>query len=137
MIEEIINIKSDKSDLRKFGITVGMVFLIIAGFFFLKEKQSFQLLLTIGIILFVTGIIIPVFLKPVYWTWMVFSTLLGWVMTRVILTLLFYVILVPTGLIARLFRTQFLDLNQNYSQTSYWNKKTVESNNIINCEKQF
>ena len=127
MIEEIKNIKSEKSDLRKFGIIVGIVLLIIAGFFFLKEKESFQLFLTIGIILFVTGIVIPFTLKPIYWVWMVFSTILGWFMTRVILSLLFYVVFTPIGLIARLFGKQFLDLKQNHSQQSYWNMRKVEA----------
>jgi hypothetical protein len=137
MIEEIKNIKSEKSDLRKFGIIVGIVLLIIAGFFFLKEKESFQLFLTIGIILFVTGIVIPFTLKPIYWVWMVFSTILGWFMTRVILSLLFYVVFTPIGLIARLFGKQFLDLKQNHSQQSYWNMRIVETFDTQNYEKQF
>ena len=137
MIEEIKNIKSEKSDLRKFGIIVGIVLLIIAGFFFLKEKESFQLFLTIGTVLFVTGIVIPFTLKPIYWVWMVFSTILGWFMTRVILSLLFYVILTPIGLIARLFGKQFLGFKMDRSKQSYWNMKTVEASNTQNYEKQF
>jgi len=137
MIEEIKNIKSEKSDLRKFGIIVGIVLLIIAGFFFLKEKESFQLFLTIGTVLFVTGIVIPFTLKPIYWVWMVFSTILGWFMTRVILSLLFYVILTPIGLIARSFGKQFLNLKMDHSKQSYWNMKTVEASNTQNYEKQF
>ena len=135
MIEEIKNIKSKKSDLRKFGIIVGIVLLIIAGFFFLKEKESFQLFLTIGTVLFVTGIVIPFTLKPIYWVWMVFSTILGWFMTRVILSLLFYVVFTPIGLIARLFGKQFLGLKMDHSKQSYWNMKTVETSK--NYEKQF
>ena len=137
MIEEIKNIKSEKSDLRKFGIIVGIVLLIIAGFFFLKEKESFQLFLTIGTVLFVTGIVIPFTLKPIYWVWMVFSTILGWFMTRVILSLLFYVVFTPIGLIARLFGKQFLGLKMDHSKQSYWNMKTVEASNTQNYEKQF
>ena len=137
MIEEIKNIKSEKSDLRKFGIIVGIVLLIIAGFFFLKEKESFQLFFAIGIVLFVTGIVIPFTLKPIYWVWMTFATILGWFMTRVILSLLFYVILTPIGLIARSIGKQFLNLKMDHSKQSYWNMKTVEASNTQNYEKQF
>ena len=137
MIEEIKNIKSEKSDLRKFGIIVGIVLLIIAGFFFLKEKESFQLFLTIGTVLFVTGIVIPFTLKPIYWVWMVFSTILGWFMTRVILSLLFYVVFTPIGLIARLFGKQFLGLKMDRSKQSYWNVRKVEVFDTQNYEKQF
>ncbi len=127
MIEEIKNIKSEKNNLRKFGIIVGIVLLIIAGLFFLKEKESFQLFFAIGIVLFVTGIVIPFTLKPIYWVWMTFATILGWFMTRVILSLLFYVVFTPIGLIARLFGKQFLGLKMDRSKQSYWNMKTVEA----------
>lgn len=137
MIEEIKNLKSEKSDLRKFGITIGTVLFIIAGFFFWKEKESFQLFLTIGIILFVTGIAIPIILKPVYWAWMVFATTLGWFMTRVILSLLFYVIVTPIGLISRLFGKQFLELKWDKSQDSYWNYRESKELERSNYENQF
>ena len=94
MLEEIKNIKSEKSDLRKFGITIGVILLVIAGFLFWKEKESFQIFLAIGITLFITAITIPFILKPVYWIWMIFGIILGWFMTRVILSFLFYVYLV-------------------------------------------
>ena len=134
MIEEIRNIKSEKNDLLKFGIIVGIVLLIIAGLLLWKEKESFQLFLAIGIVLLVTGIFIPFTLKSVYWGWMVFSTILSWFMTRVILSLLFYVILSPIGLILRLFGKQFLDLKQNHSQQSYWNMRTADTFDTQNYE---
>ena len=135
MNEEIKNIKSEKSDLRKFGIIVGTVLLIIAGLLFWKEKESFQLFLAIGIVLFVAGIALPFILKPIYWVWMVFATILGWFMTRVILSLLFYAVLTPIGLIARLFGKQFLGLKMDGSKQSYWSMRKVETSK--NYEKQF
>ncbi len=137
MIEEIKNIKSEKSNLRKFSIIVGTVLLIIAGLFLWKEKESFQLFLAMAIVLLVTGIVIPALLKPVYWIWMVFSTILGWFMTRVILSLLFYVILTPIGLIARLMGKQFLDLKLDHSKQSCWNMRTIDTFDTQNYEKQF
>jgi hypothetical protein len=137
MIDEIKNIKSGKSDLRKFGIIVGTVLLIIAGLLFWKEKESFQLFLAIGTVLFVTGIAIPFTLKPFYWVWMVFSIILGWFMTRVILSLLFFVIITPIGLIARSFGKQFLDLKWNKTDNTYWNHHSDSIFEKENYEKQF
>ena len=115
MLKEINNIKSGKSELRKFGNTIGIILMIIAGILFWKEKESFQIFLTIGAVLCFSGLALPVFLKPLYWIWMIFATILGWIMTRVILSLLFYVIFTPIGLIPRIFGKQFLELK--------WNKK--------------
>ena len=126
MLEEIKNFKSEKSDLRNFGITVGIILLIISGFLFWKEKESFQIFLAIGITLFFTAIAIPFVLKPVYWIWMIFAIILGWFMTRLILSLLFYIILTPIGLTLRLFGKQFLELRWDKSKNSYWNCRTNE-----------
>ena len=137
MLEEIKNIKSEKSDLRKFGITIGVILLIIAGFLFWKEKESFQILLTFGVTLCILGIAIPFILKPIYWVWMIFATILGWIMTRVILSLLFYIIVTPIGLIPRFFGKQFLELRWDKSKESYWNFRTNEHLKKENYEKQF
>ena len=137
MLEEIKNIKSKKSDLRNFGITIGVILLIIAGFLFWKEKESSQILLTFGVTLCILGIVIPFILKPIYWVWMIFATILGWIMTRVILSLLFYTIFTPIGLILRFFRKQFLELRWDKSKESYWNFRTNEYLKKENYEKQF
>ena len=137
MFEEIKNIKSEKRDLRNFGITVGIILLIISGFLFWKEKESFQIFLAIGIILFLTAIALPSVLKPVYWIWMIFAIILGWFMTRVILSLLFYVVFTSIGLTLRFFGKQFLELRWDKSKESYWNFITNEHLENKNYEKQF
>ena len=124
MLEEIKNIKSKKSDLRNFGITVGIILLVISCFLFWKEKESFQIFLAIGIILCLTAIALPSVLKPVYWIWMIFAIILGWFMTRVILSLLFFLIFTSIGLTLRLFGKQFLELRWDKSKESYWNFRT-------------
>ena len=137
MFEEIKNIKSEKSDLRNFGIIVGIILLVISGFLFWKEKESFQIFLAIGITLFLIAIVIPSVFKPVYWIWLIFGIILGWFMTHVILSLLFYIIITPIGLTLRLFGKQFLELRWDKSKESYWNFRTNEHLKKENYEKQF
>ena len=137
MLEEIKNIKCEKSDLRKFGITVGIILLIISGFLFWKEKESFQIFLAIGIILFLTAIALPSVLKPVYWIWMIFAIILGWIMTLVILSSLFFLVFTPIGLTLRFFGKQFLELRWDKSKESYWNYRTNEHLKKATYENQF
>ena len=137
MIEEIKNIKSEKSDLRKFGITVGIILIIVGGFLYWKEKESFQILLTAGVVLLILGLTIPVILKPIYWVWMIFATIIGWFMTKLILSLLFYVILTPIGLIPRLIGKQFIGLKWNKKYSTYWNYRSGVVFEQERCEKQF
>ena len=137
MFDEIKHIKTGKKDLRSFGVTIGIILLLIAGFLFYKDKESFQIFLYIAGIFIGFGLIIPIILKPIYIVWMVFAVFLGWFMTRVILSLLFYVIITPIGLIMRTFGKDFLDVKKESVQGSYWNKRDSNVEQNQNYEKQF
>jgi len=137
MIEEIKNIKSEKSDLRKFGITIGLFLMILAGVLFWRGRESFGILLVSGLALCLLGLTIPVVLKPVYWIWMVLATILGWIMTRVILSLLFYLVITPIGVISRLSGNRFLDLKWDKSKSTYWNYRVSKQQNPEDYERQF
>ena len=137
MIEEIKNIKNEKSDFRKFGITVGLFLVVIAGFLFWKGKASFEIMLVAGLVLFVLGLTIPIVLKPVYWVWMAIGAVLGWIMTRVILGVLFYLVITPIGTLSRLSRNKFLDLKWQEAKDSYWNARNVEQRKNEDYEGQF
>ncbi|MET0013171.1 MAG: SxtJ family membrane protein [Sedimenticola sp.] len=50
------------------------------------------------------SLIFPIGLRPVYRIWMSIAEVLGWINTRIILGLIFYIIFVPTGLLMRLFK---------------------------------
>lgn len=137
MIEDIKNIKNTKSDFRKFGITMGLFLVVFAGFLFWRGKESFEIFLISGLLLCVLGLTIPAVLKPIYWGWMVLGAILGWIMTRVILGLLFYVVITPIGLLSRSFGNQFLELKWDKSKESYWNTRTQKQQDNDPYENQF
>jgi len=137
MFEEIKSIKKSNSDIRSFGITIGIILIIISTLLFYYDKGSYQTLLIIALGFIGLGIIVPISLKPIYLVWMTFAVILGWIMTRVILSLLFYLIITPTGLIARLFGKQFLELEWDDSKTSYWNYRSKKNILKEGYEKQF
>jgi hypothetical protein len=137
MIEEIKNIKSSRGDVRKFAITVGLLLLLISGLLFWKERASFKPMLIIDIILLAGGVALPTIFKPVYWVWMAFAAILGWVMTRVILSVVFFFVLTPIGLISRMFGKQFLELRWDSSQDTYWVYRLANKNDVKSYERQF
>ena len=137
MFDEIKHIKTGKTELRSFGVTIGIILLLVAGFLFYKEKESFQIFLYISGTFIGLGLIIPIILKPIYIVWMVFAVVLGWFMTRFILSLLFYVIITPIGLIMRAFGKDFLDIKKQAAQGSYWNPRDSNLEKNQNYEKQF
>ena len=49
------------------------------------------------------ALLFPASLRPVYKIWMRFAEALGWVNTRIILSLIFFLVFFPFGIIMRMF----------------------------------
>ena len=137
MIDELKNIRTDNKAIRDFGILIGFILLIIAGILFYKERESYELIILLGIAFIGLGLGMPIILKPFYLVWMNFAVVLGWLMTRLILGLLFYVIVSPIGLISRLFGKEFLELKNISLNSSYWNYRTLKHLKMEDYEKQY
>lgn len=137
ILDEIRDIKESKKDLRKFGLTIGIAFLLLAVLLFVTKKNSFPYFGTLGIILIIIGLAVPGILKPFNKIWMSLSIILGWIMTRVILTILFYFAITPIGLLVKLFRKDFLDLKIDKSKNSYWQKREKKKFDPLDYERQF
>ena len=136
MLEEIKNITYSNRDIRSFSITMGIILFIISGLLMYYNKEIYQVIGIIALVFIGLGLIIPVVLKPFYFVWMTFAAILGWVMTRVILSLVFYLIITPIGLLTRLLGEDFLALKKIESD-SYWNYRDSSEELNQNYEKQF
>ena len=64
--------------------------------------------------------IIKELLKPIYKAWMSLAKLLCSFIRNVILIILFYLVVTPIGLVARLFGKNFLELKFGEDKDSYW-----------------
>src|SRR5262245_25127131 len=69
--------------------------------------------------------------------WMKFALALSWVMTRVILSVFFYLVLTPVGLVMRLLGKAPLDLAWRDGKASYWIPKEPVEATIERYEKSF
>lgn len=88
-------VKLDNIALKKFGITMGIVFLAITLLVFLKHKSLNLTLTIISTIFFTLAFTFPVSLKPVYIFWMKLAFVLAWINTRLILWIIFYLVFAP------------------------------------------
>ena len=136
MIEDIKNIPNSGKDIRSFGITIGIVMFIISGLLMYYNKEEYQLIAIIASTFIGLGFVAPIILKPFYFVWMTFAAILGWAMTRVILSLVFYLIITPIGLLTRLLGEDFLALKKSNPE-SYWNNRDHNYEISQDYEKQF
>ncbi len=137
LIEEIRNISSEKSDLRKFGLTVGIVLGLLGGLLIWRGKDYYLYFLIISAALIFSGLLLPVILKPFQKIWMTLAVIMGWFMTRVILGILFYLVFTLTALLGRLFGKEFLDTKMDKSRPGYWHYRKPEKFSKSGYEKQF
>jgi len=135
--EEIKNIKEEKTDLRKFGVSVGIVILLISAALYLLDKDSFIYFGIIGILLLLFAIILPNLLKPLNKVWMTLAIILGWFMSRVILFVLYYFIITPIGFFLKLIGKDFLHLKIDKNSQSYWEIRKKNITEQIDYERQF
>ncbi len=118
--DELAGVRSGPRDLRKFGITMCVAIAVLGALFLWRGKGDVRWFFGIAAAFLVLGLAVPVALRPVQKVWMAFAIALGWVMTRVILVLVFYIGITPIAFIARLVGKRFLDLGFEPDRESYW-----------------
>jgi len=112
--------KATQRDLRKFGIMVGGVFCALGLWFCVRHKPYYWHVLAAGVPLLVLGAILPRTLKWIYVGWMALAMVLGAIVSTILLTLLFYFVVTPVGLVACLAGKDFLNRKLEPSAASYW-----------------
>lgn len=135
--EDIKQLKTGRRELRKFGLVVGGVFVAIGLLFLWRHPSRTPYFAWPGGVLMGLGVILPQALKWVYIVWMSLAFVLGFVMAHVILTLLFFLVITPMGLVARLTGKDFLSLKLDRDAKTYWLPRTEKVKKASDYERQF
>lgn len=88
-----------RTDGRKFGLQVGVAFLIFGGIAAWRGKSIAPIILSAGGVLVLGGIAIPAQLAPVNRAWMRMAGAIAKVTQPIFLGLLYFVAFLPVGLI--------------------------------------
>jgi hypothetical protein len=108
---------SDTKELRKFGLLVGGVFNVIGVWpIVVRGEQNRLWAVVMGSVLMVLGMLIPRWLQPIHRGWMWIGHVFGWVNTRILLSLVFYGLITPIGLVFRILGKDAM--RQAFSETS-------------------
>jgi len=137
IFEKIKSIKSTKQELVKFGIILGILFVIIGLILLCRGKSYAKYILILSGLFFFLGLVIPISLKKLYKLWIITAIILEFFMTRFILIIFFYLIITPIGILGRLFGMKFLDLKIKKNAESYWTNKEEKEFKKDNYERQF
>ena len=134
---EIQKLDLSNKSLRKFGLLVGTVLLLITFWMIYKNYlPTYRYVFgSIGLLLILLGVSFPAALKVIYKPWMGIAFAIGWIVSRLLITIIFTVVLIPIGLIMRIIGKETLDINMKKKQETYWIKK--DNSKQFNYEKMY
>jgi len=89
-----------RKELRSFGLIVAACFFVIGMIpAVFRHARPAPLALTLSVVFAVTGILVPQVLRYVHRVWMLLGNILGWVNSRIVLGLVFYLIVTPVRMV--------------------------------------
>jgi hypothetical protein len=107
------------SEGRKFGLTVGGAFLVLAGVLWWRGRPTLSIVFAgAGGALVLAGLLVPAYLGPVHSAWMGLAHLLSKVTTPIFMGVVYFVVITPVGLLKRLFGRN--PMKAALANGSYW-----------------
>ncbi|UCH83735.1 MAG: hypothetical protein JSW50_15005 [Candidatus Latescibacterota bacterium] len=105
-LKEFFPTKISKDQAKDTGMAMVLICLIVG--FFSGNNVFFKL----SVPLLVLNMVVPIVFRPVAVFWLGLSRLLGTVVSRILLTVVFFVLVVPVGLLRRLLGKDALQLKR-------------------------
>jgi len=127
-----MNKKIKVSSNKSFGI-VFFIFFLLIGLYPLINNEDFRIwAIIISIIFLILGLIDSSILTPLNLLWFKFGMLLGRIVSPIIMSLIFFAVVTPIAILAKIVKKDFLNLDKekNLKRKTYWNKKEKYNNSM-------
>lgn len=118
--------KKSSTELRKFGLVMTAALALLGGLLLWQHGSAWPYLFGVGGFFLICGLFIPHMLAPIEWLWMKIAHVMGIVMTYILLTLTYYIVITLVGLIMRLVGNDPMKRKFEPEAKSYWMKVDPE-----------
>ena len=119
---------------RSFGLVFFAFFLIISLWPLINDAEIRIWSLIISIIFLLLGLFNSKILTPLNKLWFKFGIILGKFVAPIVMGIVFFLVVTPTGIIMRLTGKNLLGLKKDIKKDTYWIKK---DNYISSMKNQF
>ena len=116
---------------RSFGIVFFIVFLLIGLYPLLKNNDIRIWSLIVSSVFLLLGLKNSKILTPLNILWFKFGTILGKYVSPIIMGLVFFLVVTPTGIIMKIFNKDLLKLKKR-NINSYWIKRDDQKSDMKN-----
>ena len=121
-----------RSSERNFGITFSLIFFIISIYLYLTHNSFSFLFIILSLFILFMAIF---YSKILYWPnylWFKFGLFLGYIISPILLTLIFLIVVIPTGLLVKIFNSDIINKRIIKNKKSYWKKREDDPNPLKN-----
>jgi len=118
-----INWNPSKKELKVFSLLLIVFFAIVAWLAHSKGAsiETASLIAGVGAVVGIAGALSPAFIRVVYVVWMAAVFPIGFVVSNVVLAVVFYGVVWPIGLLTKLTGKNALQLGLDREAKTYWN----------------
>ena len=120
MHENINNSKVKQGSERSFGFVFAIIFVAISFYLITKDKNIYWLTISISILFFLLAVFKPLLLKKPNILWFHFGKFLNSIISPLVMAIIFFIIVTPTGLIMRMLKKDILNKKFDKSKKNYW-----------------
>lgn len=120
-------------DLRVFGFTIGSITALLFGLAlpFIFDRTIPLWPWIIGGLFIIAGGLFPKSLRYIHNIWMKIGSILGWINTRIILGLIFFLVMTPIGLILSMTARDAMSRKIDHSQATYRILSVIRKKNHV------
>jgi saxitoxin biosynthesis operon SxtJ-like protein len=136
IVSEIKSLRPGPKELRNLGLVFLGAFGLIGGLLWWRGGAAWPWFLAAAGLFGLWGLLWPAGLKGVYKVWLSLAIVLGFFVSRILLTLLFYLVVTPIGLLMRLLGKDLLDQKMG-DRDSYWHLRGDEPYDPKRSEKMY
>jgi len=111
---------TSRREQRNFGLVMAAAFVLIGGVRWWVKGAPSPVVFTTALVFLIAALIAPFALRPVFWAWLRFAEALNWVVTRVLLTVIFSGLITPARVLNQLFGSDPLNRAWKQERDSYW-----------------
>ena len=111
-----IKISSNKN----FGIVFFVFFVIVSVWFFFKNGEFIIWPTIVAVVFLILGLTNSKLLTPLNKAWNQFGILLGNFIAPIVMGIIFFLVVTPTGLVVRVMGKDLLRLKKNKDKKTYW-----------------
>jgi len=133
----IEHVNASRKNVRNFGFLFGGIFLAASVYMMHRGNGAWVWTAAAALLFGAGGAFFYPVMKPVYTAWMIFAFAFGWINTRVLLGVFFYIVITPLGLILRLTGKDLLDEKIDRRAGSYWIQRERKKFDRDRLERMF